>query len=392
MNDLNKITIVGCGYVGISLGSLLAQNHKVTFIDKIEKKVEQINNSISPISETSIQKNLIENKHNIIATNSVDEAYLAADIIIIATPTDYNEETSSFDTSSVEKVLRDINNFNTKALVVIKSTVPIGFTTNMQKKFSNENIIFSPEFLREGKTIEDNQYPSRIVIGSKCIKAEAFANILTEISLDKKVKILFTNSSEAEAIKLFSNTYLSMRVSFFNELDNFAMDNNLNSQEIIEGVSMDKRILNLYNNPSFGYGGYCLPKDTQQLNSNFKDTPHDLIHSIHLSNETRKDFIVKKILTNNPKVVGIYRLQMKKDSTNFREASIIGIIERLKNHNTEVHIFEPLLEDDLFMGCKVIKEINFFISNTDIIVANRYSENFRNVKNKVFTRDIFYSD
>jgi UDPglucose 6-dehydrogenase len=392
MIETKKITVVGCGYVGTSLGCLLAENHKVTFMDIEEERVKQINEFISPVPEKSIHANIIKNKKNISATSSKDIAYNGADLIVIATSTNYDDRLAGFDTSSVENVLHEIDEYNKDALVVIKSTVPVGFTSSMQKEFSNKDIIFSPEFLREGKTIEDHQNPSRIIVGSKSYKAKIFAQMVFEISVDKNVKILYTNSSEAEAIKLFSNTYLSMRVSFFNELDNFAFDRNLNAKEIIEGVSMDRRIRGLYNNPSFGYGGYCLPKDTQQLSSNFEDTPHKLINAIHISNETRKDFLVKKILINNPKVVGIYRLQMKKDSTNFREASIIGLIERLKNFDVNVQIYEPLLNVEKFMGFKVTKDIEFFKESSDVILANRYEQEILNVQEKIFTRDIFQSD
>ena len=392
MIETKKITVVGCGYVGTSLGCLLAENHKVTFMDIEEERVKQINEFISPVPEKSIHANIIKNKKNISATSSKDIAYNGADLIVIATSTNYDDRLAGFDTSSAENVLHEIDEYNKDALVVIKSTVPVGFTSSMQKEFSNKDIIFSPEFLREGKTIEDHQNPSRIIVGSKSYKAKIFAQMVFEISVDKNVKILYTNSSEAEAIKLFSNTYLSMRVSFFNELDNFAFDRNLNAKEIIEGVSMDRRIRGLYNNPSFGYGGYCLPKDTQQLSSNFEDTPHKLINAIHISNETRKDFLVKKILINNPKVVGIYRLQMKKDSTNFREASIIGLIERLKNFDVNVQIYEPLLNVEKFMGFKVTKDIEFFKESSDVILANRYEQEILNVQEKIFTRDIFQSD
>ena len=339
--------------------------------------------------EVKKQINFEENAENITATSLKEKAYIDADLIIIATPTNFDERIGGFDTSSVESVLEDINKANSDALVVIKSTIPIGFTEQMQSKFSNKNIIFSPEFLREGKTIEDNQNPSRIVVGSKSKKGELFGKLLMEISSNKDINILYTNSSEAEAIKLFSNSYLAMRIAFFNELDNFAIDNKLSSEEIIRGVSLDKRISNLYNNPSFGYGGYCLPKDTQQLNSNFADTPHHLINMIHSSNEARKDFLANKILSSNARVVGIYRLQMKKESTNFRDASIIGIIERLISHNIEIFIYEPLFKDNDFMGCSVTKDLNSFKERAEVILANRLNEELHEVKDKVFTRDIF---
>ncbi len=389
MNENKRITVVGCGYVGTSLGVLFAKNHHVTFFDNLPEKIDQINNHISPVPEESIQINFEENAENITATSLKEKAYIDADLIIIATPTNFDERIGGFDTSSVESVLEDINKANSDALVVIKSTIPIGFTEQMQSKFSNKNIIFSPEFLREGKTIEDNQNPSRIVVGSKSKKGELFGKLLMEISSNKDINILYTNSSEAEAIKLFSNSYLAMRIAFFNELDNFAIDNKLSSEEIIRGVSLDKRISNLYNNPSFGYGGYCLPKDTQQLNSNFADTPHHLINMIHSSNEARKDFLANKILSSNARVVGIYRLQMKKESTNFRDASIIGIIERLISHNIEIFIYEPLFKDNDFMGCSVTKDLNSFKERAEVILANRLNEELHEVKDKVFTRDIF---
>lgn len=389
MSKYKKITIVGCGYVGTSLGVLFARNHLVTFFDNLLEKIDQINNFISPIPEEQIQKNFDENKENINATTSKEKAYKDADFIIIATPTNFDERIGGFDTSSVESVLDDINKINKDALVVIKSTIPIGFTKQMQSKFSNKNIIFSPEFLREGKTIEDNQNPSRIVIGSKSKKGKLFAELLMEISIKKDINILFTNSSEAEAIKLFSNSYLAMRISFFNELDNFAIDNKLSSEEIIKGVSSDKRISDLYNNPSFGYGGYCLPKDTQQLNSNFAETPHHLINMIHSSNEARKDFLVKEILSRKANFIGIYRLQMKKESTNFRDASVIGIIDRLIHHKIDIFIYEPLLKEDDFRGCIVIKDLQTFKDKTEVILANRLDQELQDVRDKVFTRDIF---
>jgi len=389
LSENKRITIVGCGYVGTSLGVLFARNHHVTFFDNLPEKIDQINNHISPVPEELIQINFEENAENITATSSKGKAYIDADLIIIATPTNFDEKIGGFDTSSVESVLEDINKANRDALVVIKSTIPIGFTKKMQNKFSNENIIFSPEFLREGKTIEDNQNPSRIVIGSKSKKGKLFGELLMEISLKKDVNILYTNSSEAEAIKLFSNSYLAMRIAFFNELDNFAIDNELSTEAIIRGVSLDKRISNLYNNPSFGYGGYCLPKDTQQLNSNFAGTPHHLINMIHSSNEARKDFLANEILSSKARVIGIYRLQMKKESTNFRDASIIGIIERLISHKIDIYIYEPLFKDNEFMGCSVIKDLNSFKERAEVILANRLNEQLHDVKDKVFTRDIF---
>ena len=387
-----KIAVAGTGYVGLSIATLLSQHNEVVALDIIPEKVEMINNKVSPIRDKEIEEFLANKELNLRATLDYKDAFEGAEFIVISTPTNYDDEKNFFDTSSVEDIIQKVKDMGIDTTMVVKSTIPVGFIKSMKAKYGIDNIMFSPEFLREGKALYDNLYPSRIIVGEKSARAEKFAELLKEGAIKKDVVVKFMDSTEAEAVKLFSNTYLALRVAYFNELDTYAEIKGLNTKDIIEGVSLDPRIGDHYNNPSFGYGGYCLPKDTKQLLANYENVPQNLIRAIVRANRTRKKHITEMIMRRDPEVVGIYRLTMKKDSDNFRASAIQGIIERLKDEDVEVIIYEPTLKADEFSGCKVVNNFSEFSRESDVILANRIEADLEPVKDKVYTRDLFSRD
>ncbi len=387
-----KLAVAGTGYVGLSIATLLSQKNEVMALDIIPEKVEKINKRISPIKDEEIEEYFATKELNLKATLDYKEAFEGAKFIIISTPTNYDDEKNHFDTSSVEDIIQKVISMDIDTTMVVKSTIPVGFIENMKKKYNIDNIIFSPEFLREGKALYDNLYPSRIIVGEESKRAEEFAELLKDGAIKKDIPVKFMSSTEAEAVKLFANTYLALRVSYFNELDTYAELKGLNTKNIIEGVGLDSRIGNYYNNPSFGYGGYCLPKDTKQLLANYNDVPQNLIEAIVKANDTRKDHITNMIMKRNPDVVGVYRLTMKTNSDNFRASAIQGIIERLKNNNVEVIIYEPTLNTKDFAGCEVVNKFEEFTKKADVILANRIDDTLKSAKDKVYTRDLYSRD